>query len=482
METPLLQLRKAIVAENSIAIDKTSIIINDTIHLDRKALTNFSSLHGRGDLYSLEAVYFQYHFRDLVYNAYVQASQKEGAPHVILIDKRDILAYLTGRINTCPGIADDKAKAAPSTNPARQLSSSAIDSEGGSRPPIASTAEQDLKSSAAARLSPSAADGGGDSGSNDGTFASNRLRVRDQRSVDSVLMLRDWDFSSLRDKLGKHVTATKKGKPTGEAPSSQRKSSSGHNASAAFDPRGDRYTNNEGRFWRENMGSDFHELGIDMSGSFKAKPTSNGTAPPPSSQAPARSHDRSADMRRPPTKEVSSKRPKIDLRKAIPIIIVPSGMTSLVCSGNAIEMLQNSRFMSQDEMRKNKVPSTQPARLTMMRKPGGNCSLAQYHVITNPSRMETHEWDQVVAVVCSGTKWQFQNWPIFKNSTFDLFRKVQGFYFHYDDVAPVGDVEKWAIKKLTVSREKRHTDGQVHSLFWNNVDAFIARNRMPLRY
>lgn len=482
MAEPLQQLRRAIIAGESVEIDDTSIILNKTIRLDRKARTNFCSLHGRGAEYTLDVLYFQYHFRDLPYNDYFQASHKQGVQHVIVIDKKDVLAYLTGKVSTCPGITSNQNAVAPSSDSAHRPTMAAHDLDSRSRLSTSSLDNEGRKRMSTARQSPTATEGNQDGDVDTAMFASNHLRVRDQRSIDSVLMLKDWDFANLREKLVKHVSDIRKGKPVGESAPSQRKSGTVPKGSAnVYDPRGDRYTNNEERVWRENLGSDFQELGIDMSGSFKAKPSSNGAVPeaiPPQD----RTRNRMSDSRRPSMKQAPAKRQKLDPSKAIPIIIVPTDMASLLIGGNAIEMLQNMRFMSHDEMRKNKIPISQPARLTMYRKPGGNCSCAQYHVVTNPSRMMDEEWDQVVAVVCSGSKWQFQNWPIFKNSTVDLFRRVQGFYFHYDDVNPTGDVEQWAVKKLTVSREKRHMDGQLHSLFWNSVDSFIARNRLPLRY
>lgn len=478
----LRQLRNAIIAGDSISIDDSSVIINDTTRLDRKAATNFKSLYGRGANYSLEAVYFQYHFRDLPYDQYFQSCRNEQVQHVIMIDKKDLLAYLVGAIDTCPelvssdnGASDVPHSSATAPVPPRpfnsSLSSSVANVESISPTP---------KLSHDTKRSPTHED-------DSQTFSKYRRRVRDQRSIDSVLMVKDWDFSSLREKLAQHVTTAKKARPSGDASRSSKPNN--------FDPRGDRYTSNEDRFWRENLGSEFHELGIDMSGSFKAKPTDVAPAPPSSSTARPRDDrnrapDRDAGRARERTdagrtaapKDPPPKRQKIDPKHATPIIMVPSGFSSLICSANALEFLQNGHFMSEEEMRKDKSKVCQTARASLIRKPGGNCSAAEYHIVSNPNRLNGDEWDQVVAVVSSGQRWQFQSWPIFEGSALTLFRKVQGFYFHYDDVIPSGEVESWALKTLTLSREKRHSDSQVQAQFWTSVDSFIARKRLPLRY
>ena len=102
-------------------------------------------------------------------------------------------------------------------------------------------------------------------------------------------------------------------------------------------------------------------------------------------------------------------------------------MSSLICPSNVVVFLQNGHFMSVHEMCKKKVPITQPARLTMCRKPGGNCSQAQYQIVSYPMRLTEDEWNQVVAVVLTGPSWQFKQWPIFGGKTTEMFKKVHGF-------------------------------------------------------
>lgn len=443
MATPLQQLRQAIISGNQITHDDTSIILDSgKIHLPRKLRSNFRSLHGRGEPYVLETIYFQYKFREYPYTQYFQTCKDRGVPHAFLIDKKDLLAYLSGAIDACPSITADTATDSnpPDAPPPDPLPVKERD------PPIpkpTSTINDSERS---------------------------RKRDRDQRVLDAAFTVIDWDYTSLRDKLATHLTSVKKSQSTDQSKKS--------NSQSNYDPRGDRYTNNEGRFWRENLGSDFGEMAIDMSGSFKAqasKPSANGNTssakPNPRSRTDAYQSN-----------EPSHKKMKIDPQYRVPIIIVPSGDTTLISAMNAVEFIRDGHFLSEQDMKKQGIPWAQPARKTIRRKPGGNCSQADYHVVSNPNRLSSKEWDQVVAVVCSGQSWQFKKWPICEGTTQDFLRKVQGFYFHFEDIPPTGEVCQWPVKMMPVSRDQRHTDGSLQVQFWKSLDLFIGRKKAYLRY
>lgn len=452
MASALEELRRAITSGQPVDVDDSHLLIGKDIRLDRSTPTDFHSMRGRGVAYQLEAIFFQYKYRDLQYNDYVEACRKEGVAHVTPLDKRDLVAYLKGDISTCASIVSKPSNASARLKTDRHTTSahaSSIDlarsgDHHGVRK-VTSETEKDVS-----------------------FYTSQRKRHRDQRALDSVLMVPEWDFSTLRDKLSQHVSKAKGGKANGRE--------NGSKPSTTYDPRGDRYTSNEDRFWRENLGSEFHELGIDMGGSFKAKP-SNAPNNPSSEKKREKPDSRRSSFSGPS----GSKRHRIDPKELVPIIIVPQS-TTLICAGNIVEFLQNGRFLSAEELKKNKVSSIAASRLEIYRVPGGNCSRAKYDIVANTSRLVASEWERVVAVVCSGQEWQFKKWEIYKGGVQKLFRNVQGFYFHYDDDAPTGNVDSWAIKTLKLSRSQRHTDGQTQFQFWNTLDAFMRRKGKALRY
>lgn len=502
MAEPLQQLRQAIIADEPIEVDDTAIIINNAVRLERSVGTKLRSMVGRGPKeYTLEEVYFQYKFRDLPYNVYLSECAKEGVKHVVAIDRNQLVDYLKGEIDSLAGIVPNESNNHDTSVTPRKSVKIETSTINGSSVSVGTDDH-----------------GNAEVKKEESIFAINRLRIRDQRSIDSVLMVKDWDFSGLREKLSQHVAMARRGlgnnvpAPShgpgtftsgGETANHHRKPQHQTGPAAKpYDPRGDRYTSNEDRFWRENMGSDFQEFGIDMSGSFKAKPSTSSQPsqarlqsqrklPDTHSLQPRQNANQIQQYQRGVNSSVQerasnegsiAKRPKLVKSSATPIIIIPAGTSSLICAANAVEFFQNGHFMTMDEMRTKKISLSQPARLSMVRTPGGNCSQAQYYVVSNPNKLSREEWDHVVAVVLSGHTWQFKHWPIYKGDAHEFFKTVQGFYFHYDDVQPAGEINKWTIRKLTFPRDRRHNDGQIQAQFWNFVDSFISRRRISVRY
>lgn len=450
MATALEELRSAIVANDPITHDADSIILRGNARFPRKLETTYRSMRGTGQAYPLDVVYFQYKHRDLPYTDYVQACLTEGIGHIALLDKKNLVAYLSGDIDNCPNIV---AKPPEVVQPKPTV---ITESQPASNQPVQH--QHAFVSS----------------------YHAARGKDRDQQSLDSVLMAPDWDFSAIRDKLVAHMAKVKAGKVKSHdsANKSQQK---------AYDPRGDRYTSTEDRFWRENMGKEFQEMGIDMSGSFKKKPNANNpnnknTSEHSKTKAQSVEKIRERDERRPSVKERDLKKRRLDPKDFVPIIIVPQA-TNLINASNAVDFLQHGHFLTIDELKKQKRTSSFGSwRARMVRTPGGNCSKAEYTIVSNPTRLSSRDWDRVVAVVCSGQSWQFSNWPINSKGVQDLFQNVQGFYFHYEDSAPDGPINSWAVKKLPLSRAKRYTDGQIQSQFWSVLDTFLARKGKRLRY
>lgn len=462
---PLAELRRAIKAGANIDMDEKHIIIDSNTQLDKDAPTEFHSMRGRGRPYALATLYLQYTHHDKPYTDYYNACNKAKTGHVLPVDKRDVVAYLRGEIDTSQNIEIPKSEASKSdsiTARLTQLSNSAA------AEPSATDAAKRIDASKQHSSVPAAL-----SKKDKFSFAQHRGKVRDQRSLDSIMIVRDLDFRSLREKLSKHVTDSKNGRIAPNDPAQKNESQ------PAYDPRGDRYTSNEERFWRENMGSDFQNLGIDMSGSFKDKPSS---APPAAKQNMNKRKQESVPVKARP--QSPPKRPKRVPTNTVPIIIVPVGFNNLVCHGNALDLFQNSHYVSAEELVKKNVPLiSKVPREELIRVPGGNCSKAKYHIVSNPSRLTSEEWDNVVCIVCSGQEWQFKNWPIYGGGVKELFRKVHAVHFHYDDRPPAGKSDSWPIKKVPISRSQRHTDHQVSAQFWSSLDEFLRRGKGKyLRY
>jgi RNA pol II accessory factor, Cdc73 family, C-terminal/Paf1 complex subunit CDC73 N-terminal len=485
-------LRAAIIRGESLNSDSHSIIVGGKARLDRKSTTNLHSMRGRGPPYSLEAIYFQFKHHQLPYNDYVTECNREKVPHVTLVDKKELIAYLKGDVSECACLVatSGTAQALP-----LEAADAALTADGEeSHKPADSTSnvkkrarpdtleKEDLPGDVVAVHS-----------SGPRALAS---KYRDQRALDAVMCVESWDFSALRDKLGKHIEQTRaaiasgKGVPGLNAGSAQRTISSRARDGQAYDPRGDRYTAPDDRFWRENMGSDFYEMGIDPSGSFKA----SGTTTPATNGANrdrrlSREPQRRPDhvQHDPPT----STRSEVSAKDHTPIIVVPISMLSMLTFHNAREFLENGSFVSMQEMRSRGGMATAAlSSLTIVRRPGGKTSSAKYELVCNPRKLTSSEWKRVVGVVCTGQGWQFKNWPWWENDEHkkgdngvsDIFRNMCGFVFHYDDTAPPPETKNWAVKILALSRTKRHNDVKVQTQFWESIDAFCKVHKRNLLY
>jgi hypothetical protein len=482
MSDILAQLRAAIVRGDTLSLGPASIITGSGSRLDRKSQTNFQSRRGRGDPYSVETVYFQHKHSNLPYNDYVKECASERVPHVLLVDKKDLIAYLKGEISECASLTVGKAAAIAADDTVRPATSATNAAESAEV-----LGPDDKGSTGSCTLDPiypiAAAD-------------------RDQRCLDAVLCAENWDFSALRDKLGKHIEAARANGGKANA------KSNGGRDNKAFDPRGDRYTATDDRFYRENMGADFFEHGIDPKGSFKKAPTSNslaspaaattpsgpkpGTIPPPP-PVPASTPRRLA----PPTRDAPpAKRSRAEMKTAlkdqVPIIIVPSTAGSLLTFHNIKEFLENGSFVAMKEMRaRGSMATAATSKIVIRRSPGGNGqSSANYEVVCNPSKLTPSEWNRVVGVVCTGQLWQFKGWRDWEpdsikkadNGLSDIFRSIRGFVFHFDDTEPPRHTEKWAVKFMPLSRTLRHNDSRVQNAFWDAVDTHCRLHKASLLY
>jgi hypothetical protein len=483
-------LRAAIMRGESLDSDSHSIIVGGKTRLERKTTTNLHSMRGRGPPYSLEAIYFQFKHHQLPYNDYVTECNREKVPHVTLVDKKELIAYLKGDVADCAClvVTSGTTQALPlettdaaSTTVGAENSHKRTDSSSNAkkRARLDTAEREDIPGDVVAVQS----------------FGPCGLasKSRDQRALDAVMCVESWDFSALRDKLGKHIEQTRaaiasgKSLPGLNAGSAQRTGSSRARDGQAYDPRGDRYTAPDDRFWRENMGSDFYEMGIDPSGSFKASgattPTANGAN---RDRRPSRE-----PQQRPEHVPRSNARSEASVKDQTPIIIVPISMLSMLTFHNAREFLENGSFVSMQEMRSRGGMATAAlSSLTIVRRPGGKTSSAKYELVCNPRKLTSSDWKRVVGVVCTGQGWQFKNWPWWENDqskkgdngVSDIFRNMCGFVFHYDDTAPPPETKNWAVKILALSRTKRHDDVKVQTQFWESIDAYCNVHKRNLLY
>jgi len=154
------------------------------------------------------------------------------------------------------------------------------------------------------------------------------------------------------------------------------------------------------------------------------------------------------------------------------IIVVPSAATAPVTLLNASEFLANGRYVSSAEKRA--AGTRREASVTMERvRPDG--SKGTFRIVDNPTKLESREWDKIVAVFAVGPTWQFKNWKY--SEPVDLFHRVLGVHVQFDDEQTPESIRHWNVRVLKLSKTKRHLDQPIALDFWRHLDDFLLKRK-----
>jgi len=159
-----------------------------------------------------------------------------------------------------------------------------------------------------------------------------------------------------------------------------------------------------------------------------------------------------------------------------PIIIIPATGTALITMYNAMEILQDLRYVSTEDK---KAKCTRENELLLQLRKNG--VTVPYRVIDNPLKLNDEEWQRVVAVFVQGPSWQFKGWKWGGNPV-EIFANVAAFHLKYDEQKLDTNVSKWSVNLLQISRTKRHLDRAILHKFWDILDRHIAKNKHWLRF
>lgn len=161
-----------------------------------------------------------------------------------------------------------------------------------------------------------------------------------------------------------------------------------------------------------------------------------------------------------------------------PIILIPASGTALISIYNAMDILQDLRFVTTEEKKK-QMTRRENELLIQRRKEGGQT--VPYRIVDNPLRLTEDEWSRVVAVFVQGPAWQFKGWHWGGNPT-EIFAHVCGFHLKYEDTKLDPNVARWSVEVLQLSKTKRHLDKAIFIRLWQKIEQFIIRNKHDLRY
>ena len=121
----------------------------------------------------------------------------------------------------------------------------------------------------------------------------------------------------------------------------------------------------------------------------------------------------------------------------IPIIVVPSVITSIISIFNAEEFLIKGVY----------TPCTERGEKISQRYIV--YQHRRYQLVDDASKLSEEEWDRVLAVFATGQAWQFKDWKI--SNPAQLFQRVLGVHVIVDDRLPPPLIAQWNCRLLKVS-------------------------------
>ncbi|GJQ14056.1 hypothetical protein GpartN1_g5847.t1 [Galdieria partita] len=431
---PLLLLREANKRGESVVLEGDNIVFKGANKsFPRDFATAYFPSRGREKQpYTLEVVWFLFQHADKSFREYVSECVRAGVNRVQIIDSRDLIAFFRGELDTCAGI---KASTDAEERFSEKRSLSAPE---GQRKKDSDSAIRDALS-----------------------------QEHEQQTISSLLASKERNFKYLVEEIKRLRKESKEQVSSVQTESKTSKKQQ-------MDPRGDRYSIREDMFYRENIGAEVDELGINPSGRFGLSSTNSGTSL--NGTRMMTSKETSASIVQ--SANLKENVPKKQMKNMTPIIVVPSGYNSLINILNAPEFLEKGNFVPWQSLKAQGIASVSWS-VKIKHTSSASQPPIEYQIINNTSRLSSEDWKRVCAVVCSGAQWQFKGWPY--PGTAELFADVRGFYFYYDDEQIDPNIRGWVVKCLPISRNKRHLDYSVALEFWRTLEAHIKSRKPHLK-
>lgn len=476
---PLSVLRTFVINDelDQVVESGSSLNFGGRFSFENTVPTAYRSGQGKGEFYDLHSVLFYVKNLGINYGEYIKAAKDKGLMQVKLLDRKDLVEYLTGKretsdyiqLSSVPGAAGDEA-------PAKRAR---ID---GGDAGAAAAGGQDIDMMPA----------------DDGTAEHSALRTiianeRQLRDRNTMLSVPGRSFKRVLDLLDMVV----KEEQARNLIEEREKESARNKAEAERKKREGVAPQPSGRYQRETapdgalqqIGA--KDLGLQQVG-FGAGPAAlvpQATAPPPPEaqkpppqQPPPRSSSKPSAASG-SAKDKAKEQPRL-LRNPTPLIMVPPGGAALLNMLNAPEFLTEGNYKTpQDAAAAGaKLPEGKTYH-TIYRKIGRNKPI-KYH-ITDKEPKSKEDWARVVGVFCLGKPWQFKKFPFSGAANGDLvdtFQRVCGVYLHYSDEPIDAQVKKWNVKMIKIGRHSREGDADAVRSFWTHLDGFIKAHKKGLIY
>ena len=155
---------------------------------------------------------------------------------------------------------------------------------------------------------------------------------------------------------------------------------------------------------------------------------------------------------------------------SIPIILVPSSLSSCISLYNAKQFLEDGLLIPTAVKRAETPNQVKPTTVRIARlSVQDSTRTASYDVMDDTSLLKSADWKRVVAVFVAGTAWQFEGWPAPYTSPAAIFAAIPAFYLSYADEVANKNVQQWKVHLLQAHRAKNYADRGLQMEFWNVV-------------
>ena len=165
-----------------------------------------------------------------------------------------------------------------------------------------------------------------------------------------------------------------------------------------------------------------------------------------------------------------------------PIVLMSPGFSCIINKYNAKLFLEKGEFqhweVASERIRGNRPNPTQSVNRVFNRS-----TAPVKYKITEELPKSPDDWKRVCAVLVTGKKWQFKQFPkdqfkgLAESNFSNLFSKLCGFYFHYTSDPVPKDVQQWNVKRIGIDKNNRHKDTIAFRDFWTKLDEFLAEKR-----
>ncbi|PWZ02080.1 CDC73-domain-containing protein [Testicularia cyperi] len=178
-----------------------------------------------------------------------------------------------------------------------------------------------------------------------------------------------------------------------------------------------------------------------------------------------------------------------------PIIVISNSPTSLLNMFNIKQFLEEGIFVPPEEARQ-RARGVADLVVSITSRAGSSSGAGvgigrRILVVDNAEAVDrlassgaglsapgSDPWSRVIAVFTTGQTWQFKTYRW--SDPRELFKHVMGTYARWHNEPQNPNIRDWNVLELQIDRTKRHTDKQIVSYFWRQLEGWVQRRKPNL--